>query len=279
MLLKWIIAFTFCISTAECIVAQNTGSDVNAVATQHKVMIIPFNPYNYLSDADPELAGKNKKQPSEISTLFRYGLNYNISTRVITSDAYNILTDSTIASQKDLQMIYAAVHYEYQKPLNAFAKDSAEEKSLAQKDIFGNGGAPEEKKEDKSIAISFKKEPPIESTEQKRYLNAVVKNTDIFPALKEKYGTDLFLFINQFELITNYTHCLDRTQNFFERKVIVHYSIYNAAGKQLRGDAVEVTFSTSETNVDEIIGKNFPVIAEFLDQSIASSIQPAVQNK
>jgi len=42
--------------------------------------------------------------------------------------------------------------------------------------------------------------------------------------------------------------------------VVVHYSIYNAEGKELKGDAVTVTFSSSQTDVDDIIGKNFPII-------------------
>jgi len=56
--------------------------------------------------------------------------------------------------------------------------------------------------------------------------------------------------------------------------VVVHYSIYNAEGKELKGDAVTVTFSSSQTDVDDIIGKNFPIIASYLMQSISISVNP-----
>ncbi|MBC8046037.1 MAG: hypothetical protein H7Y00_04530, partial [Fimbriimonadaceae bacterium] len=248
--------------------AQNSaeGQLLNGTSPQNKVMIIPFNMFNYLSDSDPELAKHNKKQPEDISTLFRYGLNYNVRTRIIATDNYSILSDTTLDSQKDLQMIYSNIQYTYQKPMDAFEKDSAANKEIQQKDIFGNGGEPEiEKNGENSFGTVFKKKEVVEETEQKKYLNAVLKNPEMLSVLKEKYGTNLFLFINQFELITNYNHCLDIRANYFERKVVVHYSIYDASGKQLKGDAVTVTFSTGETSVDDIIAKNFPVISDYFN--------------
>lgn len=237
----------------------------------HKVMIIPFNPYNYLSDADLELAKINNTSPEDISVMFRYGLNYDLSTRIISRDSYDILSDTTVDSQKDLFLIYSSIHYEFAKPLDAFAKDSATDKTIHQPDLFGNGGDEPEEEKNKL----FDKKESVESTGDKKYLNAIITHPEIFSNLQTKYGTDLFLFINQFELITNYAHCLDRSKNYFERKVVVHYSIYNADGKQLKGDAVEVTFSSSETNIDEIIAEKFPVISELLSQSL----QPASNGK
>ena len=236
--------------------------------TKQKVMIIPFNPYNYLSDADRELAKINDRNPEEISTLFRYGLNYDLSARILSRDSYDILTDTTIDSQKDLFLIYSSIHYQFEKPMDAFAKDSEENKSIREPDLFGNGGEPDEK--DETIKL-FEKKETVESTGDKKYLNAVITHPEIFANLQKKYGTDLFLFINQFELITNYSHCLDRSKNYFERKVVVHYSVYDVNGKQLKGDAVEVTFSSGETNIDKIIAEKFPVISDLLNQSLLST--------
>jgi len=65
-------------------------------------------------------------------------LDYNISARVISAyNDYDILTDTTLSSQKDLTMIYSSVKYEYQKPMDAYAKDSAESKEPDKKDLFG----------------------------------------------------------------------------------------------------------------------------------------------
>lgn len=232
---------------------------------QHKVMIIPFNQYNYFSDADPELAEKNDKQVTDISRLFRYGLNYNISARVITSNGgYDILTDTTVESARDLQMIYASIQYRFEKPMNVATGDTATTQ-IKQADLFGNGGAPATEEKEK---LFKKKEAEVDKNA--KYMNAYVTHPEIFPTLKEKYGTDLFLFINQFELVTNYNHCLDRASNFFERKVVVHYSVYDATGKQLQGGAHTVTFSSGETNVDKIIATQFPLIAEYISNSLTA---------
>jgi hypothetical protein len=231
----------------------------------HKVMIIPFDQNNYFSDADPELAEKNEQQVTDISRLFRYGLNYNISARVISSNpAHNILTDTTVASAEDLRMIYASVKYQFEKPMDVTKADTVA-KQIVTPDLFGNGGTPEPEEKREKV---FKKKDEAEEVKNEKYLNAVVTHPEIFPNLQKKYGTDLFLFINQFELVTNYNNCLDRSANFFERKVVVHYSIYDVTGKQLQGGAHTVTFSSGQTNVDEIIATQFPIIAEYLSNTI-----------
>jgi len=251
--------------------AQNTtGGQLltgDTIYPKHKVMIIPFNMYNYFSDADPELAQKNEKEVTDISTLFRYGLNYNISARVISAyDPYNILIDTTLQSEQDLNMIYASIKYQFEKPMDVNAKDSASNKTISQSDLFGLGEE-EPVEEKKKISFTKKEEEPVNT----KYMNAVITHPEIFSNLQAKYGTDLFLFINQFELVTNYNHCLDRAANSFERKVVVHYSVYNAAGKQLKGDAITITFSSAQTNVDEIVAQQFPLIADYLTQSIQTS--------
>lgn len=254
--------------------SANSGALLGQDSNAHKVMIIPFDQYNYFSDADPELAEKNEKPVTDISRLFRYGLNYNISARVIsTNDAYNILTDTTVQSGTDLKMIYASITYRFEHPMNVVKGDSVG-KTVAQPDLFGNGVVEEEKKEKNN---TFKKKTEEEDEQNTKYLNAVITHPEIFGTLQQKYGTDLFLFINQFELVTNYNHCLDRTANYFERKVVVHYSIYDANAKQLQGGVHTVTFSSGETNVDKIIATQFPLIADYMSTAIADVTKPVVK--
>lgn len=245
-------------------------SQINSatIPAQPKVMIIPFNPFYYLSDADAELALYNKKSQNEISTLFRYGLDMNVNARILTVyNAQSILTDTSVQSAKDLQYIYSNISYKYEKPMDIHGKDSIPQQ-MEQTDLFGiNSPALNEKKK-----LSDKTK--VEDTVVKKYLNAVVKNAELFPALQQKYGADIFIFINQFELITNYAHCLDRATNNFERSVLVHYSIYDVNGRQLKGDAVSVTFPSNMNNLDAIIAEKFPVIGEYLREALTTSITP-----
>ena len=262
----------FVLTSPYCIFAQSSGQLLGTDSVAHRVMVIPFNQYNYLSDADPQLAKENDMEAEEISRMFRYGLNYNVSARVISNHGtYNILTDTAVQSMRDLELIYGSVQYRFEKPMDVTSADTATDHALHQPDLFGNGGEAETTEESKKI--SFKKDDAPEKAE--KYLNAHVKDPTIFNTLKERYDTDIFIFINQFELVTNYNHCLDRSKNYFERKVVVHYSIYNADGEQLKGDAMTVTFSSAQTNVDEIIATQFPLIADYLSTTVTALTKPA----
>lgn len=259
-----------------CSQAQNSGQLLGTDSAVHRVMVIPFNQYNYLSDADPELAKKNEVEAAEISRMFRYGLNYTVSARVISNHGtYNILTDTTVQSKRDLEMIYGSVTYRFEKPMDITTPDTAADHSIHNPDLFGNGGAEPAVEEKKKL--SFKKDDEPQKAD--KYLNAVVQKPEIFSTLQQRYGADIFIFINQFELVTNYQHCLDRTKNYFERKVVVHYTIYDASGTQLKGDAMTVTFSSEQTNVDEIIATQFPLIADYLSTTVATVTNPPAGNK
>lgn len=266
-----ILTATFLLAVSGEVIAQTVTGQLLGADSVQKVMIIPFNQYNYFSDADPELAEKNEMSATDISTMFRYGLNYNISTRVIATDgAYNILTDTTVSSAKDLELIYASVTYQFEKPIDVTVPDTLTDRTIKQPDLFGEGEA-EPAKEEKKKLVDLQKDD--EEPKNEKYLNAHVTHPEIFPVLQQKYKTDIFLFINSFELVTNYNHCLDRSKNYFERKVVVHYSIYDATGKQLKGDAMTVTFSSQQTNIDEIIATQFPVIAEYLAGTVTTVAQ------
>lgn len=258
-------------------VAAQTGNPsgelLGTAPAGHKVMIIPFDLYNYFSDADPALAKANDKKVTDVSTLFRYGLCYNVNARIISQyNTYNILADTALGADADLSKLYASLQYEYERPMNSRDKDSIPSGMLPGKDLFGFDTGTEQDKSEK-----HREDGKVSSTGDKTYLNAVLLHPEILRSLQEKYGTDLFLFINQFELVTNYTHCLDQTANYFERKVIVHYSIYNADGKELRGDSVTVLFSSGDTDIDDIIGKNFPVVGDYLAESLREETAPRVQ--
>ncbi len=251
-------------------------SQTGQLSTDHsqKVMIIPFNEFYYLSDADAELAQRNNKSQKEISDLFRVGLDYNINARVIAAHhAHSMLQDSSVQSVKDLQYIYSSISYTYQKPMDIY-KDTLNN-DIENSDVFGIH-QPEQEDSPKKI-FSIKKQVE-DSVEHDRYLNAVIKNPNLFYYLNEKYAADLFLFINQFELITNYENCLDRATNNFERMVVIHYSIYNLAGQQLKGDAVTVTFASNQTNVEQIINEYFPIVGNYMSNEITyTTTTPATQ--
>lgn len=227
-----------------------------------RIMIIPFNDFYYLSDSDPELAKANQKRAEDVSTLFRYGITNNVASRVITSyDTYNILTDTTVQSKADLHRIYGSIQYKYQKPIDVSTANT-DNKDLYTQDIFGMEVHAE------SAPAKKDKKAAAEEDENRKYMNAVVKDASLFSYLHQQYGASMFVFINQFEVKTKWENCLDLATQNFEREIMVHYSIYNVDGVQLKGDAVSVTFPSNENSFDQIMGEQFPLIADQLGMAV-----------
>lgn len=231
---------------------QSTNSRDNP-----SVMIIPFDPNMYFSDADEQLAKYNQKSVKEIRTLFRYGLNISVNAKILTYyETRPLLTDTARSAVEDLYAIYKGISYYKDKsmlPSEPEAKTSQEEKkkllTLKKKD-----------EESEAQTASALREP----LEKHDYINVRLHDGRMLPYLNNKYGTELFVFINQFDLVTNYEHCLDRATNTFERDIKVHFSIFDHTGRQLAGDVAIVHFPSNTNDVTTIMRDNFPVIAHYL---------------
>ena len=226
-----------------------------------RVLIIPYDPMMYFSDADHDLAKYNNKDVRDVREKFRYDLNYNVKMSVMTRyEARPLLTDSTEDAHIDLQKIYKSVTYKQEKTKPVVASDDVQEVNgtSSWKDRFRFSQNDDAQAADK---YNTKSGP-------QQYMNVVVHNNAMFTYLNKKYGADLFLFLNQFELITNYEHCLDRATNTFQRTIKVHYSVYNHMGEHLAGDIAVVDFPSNSNDLFEIIQSNFPVVAKHLAEDL-----------
>ena len=217
-----------------------------------KVMVIPYNPNMYFSDADDAIAKASNKTPEEIRRMFRHGIAYDVSVRILPRyPIKNMLYDTSEIAQRDLYLIYKNISYRKMKS-PSYKKDDEQE---APKDITSG------------------ETPVVQSASLKEYIG-VEAPKGMLQYLHERYGTDLFVFINQFNLVTNYKYCTDRSINNFTRDVIVHFSIYDKDGNYLYGDAVRVTFNKRTNHIDEIMMHNFPVIADYIAQHVPGKASP-----
>jgi hypothetical protein len=248
----------------------------------NKVMVIPFNPTLYISDCNHELMKANKKNGEEIIKAMRYGLDYDLNARIVSIyETHDLLKDTAVDVQKDLQSIYGGISYKFDKPLRP---DEVEDKrGKKRKEFFRNlrarvavrdKGPQSDNSPEARWASSYKEDPPAE-----KYFNVKIYNPDMLTYLNEKYGTDLFVFINQVELVTNYEKCLDRANGVFEREVRVHFSVFNKNAKQLYGDVITVTFPSNTNSLDNIINSNFPMISEYLAAKLPQPPVPVVPVK
>jgi hypothetical protein len=251
---------------ANAVFAQQTGDGQLLAPSSERVMIIPFNPNYYLSDADREIAEVNEKKAHETSAIFRHGLDLSLQAQVRNVfDTYSILYDTASAANADLMQLYSGITYKYQKPFDVGGENHAVE-DTHQSDLFGMNQQTEEIPTKKQIKGQEEESGP------KEYMNAVLRSPEVLTTFSARYAADYFVFINQFELKTNYATCLDRSANNFQREVLVHYSIYNSAGEQLKGSVLNVVFGSNDNRLDQIIGEYLPQITSGIQRELMGQV-------
>jgi hypothetical protein len=221
-----------------------------------KIMIIPFNPSYYKLDVDKEAkAYKSEKKEQEIKAWFSFGLDENISPRIlnINHEKKTLLNDYSADSDNDLKAIYGSIDYQYEKRDKKYAKKN----QMLIDNLMGKI---------KQTRNSMNVEQNYESDKKhKEYVNAVITDPTLLPHLSEKYGVHLFVFINQFEIFTDYKKCIDVENKIYQRQIKLHFSIYDGTGEQLYGDLAIVVFYPNLTkDIDQIIMERFPVVANYL---------------
>jgi len=224
-----------------------------------QVLIVPFDPYLYFSDADDEIAARSNMPRTKVRQVFRRRLN-----AMLEAPGYeNIYLLGTKAKDtlSDLNRIYSSVTYNYQEVINnpnlkdddlqANASASSANKSWleTQKDKLA-GNDPSDSKYDLP-------------KDHGKYFGVKIKNPqEFFSFFNTKYGIDYYIFISQFEVKTNYEHCLDRAAQNFERTFTTHFSIYDSTGKQIAGNKFKTHYNSNSNNVMQIVADNMPKIAE-----------------
>lgn len=228
----------------------------SSAAVYHKVMLIPYDPQFYLSDAEQDIREATKKDPPVIRESFRKNIDYNIK-RAINKyrPCISLLNDvdSFPALKEVLMEIYSRTGYRYDKPMPIPVKpekaDSVEKKNIKpNKETLDSRTAPQ------YIAVKG----------DAQYMNTVLSKPGILNDFFSQYGTDLFVFVNQFEIKTNYSSCLDIANKIYKREILLHFSVFDKNGKQLAGTYITSYFPSDSNNAFDIMKNCFPELAKFV---------------
>lgn len=215
-----------------------------------KVMIVPYNPSRQDLNIEEYL---NEKYPGqkvpEIKKWLSFGLDKNISTRIINSEnnVKFVINDNAREEGEDIGKIHGAIEYRYEKRDKQSIKIH---KKLLDK-FFGGDG--------KEISVNYYQS----DKNHKYYYNANLTDPGLFTEISEKYGINLFVFINQVEINTYYKKPVDAKRKIYLRQIKVHFSVYDAEAFQLYGDIATINFSDVLVDIDEVIIKSFPVVANY----------------
>ncbi len=226
----------------------------------HKVMLIPYDPLFYLSDAEADIIEQTKKEPQLIRESFRQSIDLNIKHAVQKSmPCISMLYDAdSIPSLKDaLSLVYSKTGYRYEQPMPLPFQQQQTDSLKRKKNPL------EKESYDSKIAAQY---ITVKGTDQ--YMNAVLNKPSVLENLYNQYGTDIFVFVNQFEIKTNYKSCLDIANKIYKRQLMLHFSVFDKNGKQLAGAYAMTFFPSDSNNAYDIMKNCFPDIGRFVSSCI-----------
>lgn len=226
----------------------------------HRVMIVPYEPQYYLSDADHEIVKETGKDPAIIRESFRKSVDLYVQ-RLISgyTPCLSLLNDADSMPQlkETLISIYNKAGYRYEAVMPMpVIKEYTDSVTRSLKKV-------NKETDDSRTATQYYIPPP-----DARFMNAVLSKPEVLQEIFAEFGTDIFVFLNQFEIKTNYKNCLDIANKIYQRELMVHFSVYDFTGKQLAGSYALAFFPSDSNKASEIVKTCFPEIAKIIASCI-----------
>jgi murein DD-endopeptidase MepM/ murein hydrolase activator NlpD len=240
---------------------ESTSASASTLPTleskeKQRILVVPFDPYLYFSDADDEIARHSKIPRQNVRHVFRGRLNAMLAPEGY--ETINLLGGVYRDSVSELSTLYKSLSYGYQdnkqSRYNHQPVVKAKERENALEWV-------KRKKDDLNIKGGQPATVPVAQDENKHF-GVKVKDPKFFSHFNGQYGIDYYVFINQFEVKTNYENCLDRASWNYERDFLVHYSIYDSKGELVSGNKVKVPYQSNMNDVQRIVSDNMPNMAK-----------------
>jgi len=221
-----------------------------------KIIVIPFDPYLYFSDADDEIAAVSKMHRTKVRQAFRKRLNAYLEPKGF--ETIHLLGGTAKDSTTDLNKAYSSISYTYDDVMMKAVR--TEDKPDAKK-TFGNV-----KKQTKNTEVSLQaatlQSRSMLAKDEGKYFSVKIKDPNFFPFFNAKYQPDYYIFVSQFEVKTNYENCLDRARQNYERSFVTHFSIFDKSGSQISGGRIKNAYESNSNQIEKILADNIPSIAE-----------------
>lgn len=233
-------------------IAQTNTEKTTIKKNVKSVLLVPFDPKLYLSEADMQIGKASKKTFHEIRDYFRNNLMaYLLMDMTRFYDAKTLLSSSSTMStesyDEDLQMIYSILNYKYEKPIKPDI-DGAENSKTAKKDTTENG------------IMNGQIVADNNRSHTGEYINIVTSDSNIFPYLCNKYHVDYVLFINQLDIRLILPENENYTPLKLNKEIKIHYSVFDREGKQIAGNYASTIVPAEENDIQSITKTYFPKI-------------------
>jgi hypothetical protein len=231
--------------------------DLNEVGVEkmrkyQKILVVPFEPKMYFSEADQEISGRTKLTHQQIKNNFRLGLNNEVWVSANGySPAISMLVDNP-DMVKDLSYLYKSINYQYIFVPEEKAKETENKNGKSSND---NTARPQSGRIQNGQVVT-------EDIVKERYMNTQVFNRQALTTLAKKYEAGYFIFLNQFEIVlAPGTGQAEMERGVYRREIKVHYTILDQYGVQIYGGISRIFLPNQINDMNLLIKNFFPRIA------------------
>lgn len=252
-----LLLILFCSSI---VFSQETTSGefiLNESSNKNNVLTIPFESKMYLSDIDKDLAIKNNMSYQEIKATFRAALDKEIF--VSLKQYYQPLSFYSIdpkEAKKELAYIYNSIGYKYELVPE---EDVVEKKKPAQKIL----NKFKKKKDEEYIEAGIHNGEIVSRVDNReKYMKTTLSNENLIANLNKKYEAKYYIFVNELDIKKGAENVYQASEDQYLREIKVHYTIFDADGKEVKGGAIKTRFKSGQNDVTKIINVQIPLVAQ-----------------
>lgn len=249
--------------------AQKDTAVIDTSYQYKKVMIIPFEENMYVCNIQNELATHSNMNSKQIVRSFRLGAAASLQSKFLYLYSTTSLIHLVEDSLKDLRRVYGSISRSYE-PIPEEPKEEAKGIAPVLKKLEGK----QQKKQGGEVGTRVENGQIVSSqVSTPRFMNTLIRDPRLLGYLSTKYGTDLFVFLNEMDIENDLSDQVKVAEGNYNRILKFHYTVYNHRGELISKGVVSTTFPSTENNVANIIKLYFPEIA----QKIAAKLpQPRV---
>ena len=248
-------------------VAMSYGQDFSDYLSKYnrktRIIVVPFDERIYFNDAIAEIARRDGLTHDEIMEFFRYQLNrYLINSLNDSCEVVDLLKNNTREDETDISGLYTTMSYELRvaefeidtENLGPLAKKRAEKLEEARR---------KQREEDlKNSRTTMHNGELVGSrtNTDDMYLHIIIGQPEVLKEIATRRNVDYFLFINQFDIKTDYRDPYISGQRNVQRLMRVHFSIYNTDGEFISGNYASTKVPMYEDDKERIVNQYFPEI-------------------
>lgn len=230
---------------------------------QKRVLVVPFDERIYFNDATADIARRDGLTHDEIMEYFRYQLNLQLVNSLIDScEVVDLFKNNTREDEADITGLYTTMSYELRlaefdletENMGIIARKRAEKLEEARR---------KQREEEMKNARPGMQNGELVGRRQNTddlYLHIVIGQPEVLKEIASRRNVDYFLFINQFDIKTDYRDPYLSGQRNVQRLMRVHFSIYNTDGEFISGNYASTKVPIYEDDKERIVNQYFPEI-------------------